>query len=100
MLKKYFLTKKENKMNDKKKITITLPADTAELLEKKCKQLNMSKSDYINKIITSNNNAGRKEKFSEEDKTKILELSNMGVPISKIAKKFNCSRNTVYKIIE
>lgn len=87
-------------MNDKKKITITLPADTAELLEKKCKQLNMSKSDYINKIINSTTNAGRKEKLSDEQKESIKNKYNIGVPISKIAKEYNVSRNLIYKIID
>lgn len=87
-------------MSEKKKITITLQPESIEILEKKCEQLNISKSDYINKLINSTANTGRKEKLTKEEQTEILELKKIGVPISKIAKKFNCSRNTVYKIIE
>ena len=51
-------------MSEKKKITITLPAETVIMLEKKCKQLNISKSDYINKLINSTAKTGRKEKLA------------------------------------
>ena len=87
-------------MNEKKKITITLTTDAVEILEKKCEQLKITKSEYINKIIISTNNAGRKEKLSNEQKEQIIKKHNIGVPISKLAREYKISRNLIYKIIE
>lgn len=85
---------------NKKKVTITLTEEAVEILEKKSKELNISKSDYVNRILTSKNNTGRKEKLSTSEKEHILNKYTLGVSISKLAKQFNCSRNTIYKIIK
>ena len=87
-------------MNKKKKITITLSEDTIELLEKRCKQSGLTKSEYINKIITSTSSSGRKEKLTILQKEDILNKHKLGVSISRIAREYEISRNLVYKIIE
>lgn len=87
-------------MSEKKKITITLPLESIEILEQKCKQLNISKSDYINKLINSTTKTGRKEKLTQDEKEHIKNLYTIGVSVSKIAKQFECSRNLIYKIID
>lgn len=40
------------------------------------------------------------DKFSKEETLKIKELLKMEVPITKIAKKFNCNRDRIYKVKE
>ena len=87
-------------MGEKKKITITLPIESIEILEQKSKQLNMSKSDYINRLITSATKAGRKEKLTQCDKEHIKNLYVLGVPVTKLALQYKCSRNLIYKIVD
>ena len=87
-------------MSEKKKITITLPAETVTILEKKCEQLDLSKSDYIDKLINSTAKTGRKEKLTQDEKQHIKNLYTIGVSVTKIAKQLECSRNLIYKIIK
>lgn len=49
---------------------------------------------------TNSRNAGRKEKFSEAEKTTILMYKIQGLSYKDIAEKFECSPATIHRIIE
>jgi len=53
------------------------------------------------KLITDKNNrgAGRKKSYSEETEKKIQELYYYGASMDSLAKKYNLSKGTVFKII-
>lgn len=88
----------------KKKITITLPEETNTLLEKLCNSKNKSKSEFIKELIEkyeqNPRNAGRKEKLTDTEKELIYMDYQKEVPITKIAKHFDISRNLVYKTVK
>ena len=88
----------------KKKITITLPEETNTILENLCKNKNKSKSEFIKELIEkyeqNPRNAGRKEKLTDTEKELIYMDYQKEVPVSKIARHFEISRNLVYKIIK
>lgn len=54
--------------------------------------------DYI-KELEGRLNAGRKEKFSEEQVQQILEAREQGKSIREIAKEFQCSVGLIHKLI-
>lgn len=54
--------------------------------------------DYIQEL-EGRLNAGRKEKFSEEQVQQILEAREQGKSIREIAKEFQCSVGLIHKLI-
>lgn len=54
--------------------------------------------EYIH-ILESRLNAGRKEKFTQEQVNKIIEARNEGKSMREVAKDFDCSVGLVHKII-
>ena len=61
----------------------------------------MKKAELIEYIqeLESKLNAGRKEKFNEEQVNKILEARKEGKSIRAIAEQFECSIGLIHKII-
>lgn len=61
----------------------------------------MKKAELIEYIkeLESRLNAGRKEKFNEEQVKQILEARSEGKSIRTIAKEFDCSIGLIHKLI-
>lgn len=58
--------------------------------------------DYIQELedrLNKSRNAGRKEKFNEEQVHQILEARNQGKSIRAIAEQFECSIGLIHKLI-
>lgn len=78
-----------------KDVTIKNQSDTIQKLLKENGEL---KSNIVQKI-KNERNAGRKERFTEEEKATVKMLRLQNKSYRAIAKELNCSVATVYKII-
>ena len=78
-----------------KDVTIKNQSDTIQKLLKGNEEL---KSNIVQKI-KNERNAGRKERFTEEEKATVKMLRLQNKSYRAIAKELNCSVATVYKII-
>ena len=86
-----------NEINTKSKDdTIKRDRDTIQKLLKEIKEL---KSNNVVNKLKNERGAGRKEMFTEEQKTRVKMLRLQGKSYRAIAKDMNCSVATVHKII-
>lgn len=85
-----------NELQTKEINDLKIELEKLRLENSKFKEL--QKNNVVQKL-KNERGAGRKAKFSQEDKEKMKELRSQGLSIRQIAKEFSCSAGIVHKLI-